>query len=114
MLIYCYLIQAYTFWNVTACGVSFAFRMGWERVLFCNSFAIYTSYRTAGADPWSYKALQVTSGYDGWTYALLDNLVHLLPAVALAYYLVSRKLFVRPQMGAFSCLGQLFFAYAQV
>mmetsp|Transcript_38383 Transcript_38383/g.75572 ORF Transcript_38383/g.75572 Transcript_38383/m.75572 type:complete len:272 (-) Transcript_38383:124-939(-) len=83
----------------------------WERVLLCNSVAIYSSYRTASLD--AHDDLVKRAGYHPAIYFIGDQVVHLLPALVLAQVLVRHRKFVKPQHGGFALLGQLFFAFSQ-
>ena len=105
-------VKAYTVWNCIAVLFNFAFRQRWERSLVCNSLAIFASYRTASAD--AHADLVARAGYPEPIYHLGYQLIHSLPVVVLVRWLVKHRRFVRPQHGALSLVGQLFFAYSQV
>eukprot|EP00808_Paulinella_micropora_P014112 g6439.t1 len=107
-------LQAYTFWNLTACLANFAFRLGWERILFTNSLAVFASYKTAQADHMSKRFFIQQSGLTPMRFWMGDMIVHFFPVVLLARYLKKHRSFIVPQLGFFSLLGQTYFAYSQV
>lgn len=105
-------MQAYTMWNCTATLLQYALRpRGWEQPLFCNSMAIFASFRCASAD--AHSDFVKRSGYSNFGHVLGDQVIHLLPVIVTGISLKRHKRFLRPQHGALSLLAQLFFAYSQ-
>jgi hypothetical protein len=100
-------IKAYTVWNCLAVLFNFSFRQRWERSLVCNSLAIWASYRTASAD--AHADLVARAGYSEPVYHLGDQIIHTMPVLALMHWLVKHERYIRPQHGALSLIGHLFF-----
>lgn len=105
-------VRAYTFWNLIATITNVGFKLRWEKVIACNSLGILVCYKTAELD--CKDQLMKNSGLSPAAYALGDFLFHVLPFFIVGRQLVQEKKRLRPQHGAFSLLGQFFFAYSQV
>jgi len=106
------LFHAYTFWNLSAFAATKLFNLKWERPIFCNSVAIFLSYKSASLD--NYDGLFRRSHLKSHlVYAIGDFIVHTLPLLILAFELVQKKKYIRPQIGAFTLLSFVHFAYSQ-
>lgn len=81
------ILHQYTFWNVTLTLTNFALRLEYERILFCNSMGIFSSYRTASSDTPVHNDLVEHSRLDPVTYFFGDALVHFCPALILGIFI---------------------------